>query len=145
MAAGGLAVAIFSRKINRRLGVLLSLALLSIPTALLAVAPNLEVFTALRVVQGLCMLLNLAEASERLAHLRRVDRGAVHLAAIELVVDRVAGLRRDDGLQQVGDLELVAALRDRDEARRLHLVEVGEEIVHRLPCAPCRRRRGRER
>ncbi len=55
MAAGGLAVAFFSRKINRRLGVLLSLALLSIPTSLLAVAPDLSVFTALRVVQGLCM------------------------------------------------------------------------------------------
>src|ERR1044072_3456371 len=34
MAVSGLAVAFFSRRINRRLGVLLSLALLSIPTAL---------------------------------------------------------------------------------------------------------------
>jgi predicted MFS family arabinose efflux permease len=69
MAAGGLAVAFFSRKINRRLGVLLSLALLSIPTSLLGVAPNLEVFTALRVVQGLCMstafALTLAHLGER--------------------------------------------------------------------------------
>ncbi len=69
MAAGGLAVAFFSRRINRRLGVLLSLALLSIPTSLLAIAPNLEVFTALRVVQGLCMstafALTLAHLGER--------------------------------------------------------------------------------
>jgi len=48
-------VAFFSRRINRRLGVLLSLALLSIPTALLAVAPDLTTFTILRVVQGLFM------------------------------------------------------------------------------------------
>lgn len=55
MAASGLLVALFSKHINRRLGVLLSLILLSIPTALLAVAPDLTTFTVLRVAQGLCM------------------------------------------------------------------------------------------
>ncbi len=55
MAIAGLAVAFFSSRIDRRLGILLSLALLSVPTALLAVAPNLTVFTLLRVSQGLCM------------------------------------------------------------------------------------------
>src|SRR6266481_5045979 len=55
MAVAGLAVAFFSRRINRRRGILLSLALLSIPTALLAVAPDLMVFTALRIVQGVFM------------------------------------------------------------------------------------------
>ena len=35
-----------------RLGILISLALLSIPTALLAIAPDLTTFTALRVAQG---------------------------------------------------------------------------------------------
>jgi len=55
MAIAGLCVAIFSRKIDRRLGILISLAVLAIPTALLASAPNLAVFTMLRVVQGLCM------------------------------------------------------------------------------------------
>ncbi len=55
MAVGGLAVALLSRHIDRRWGVLASLALLSIPTALLAVAPDLTVFTALRVVQGVFM------------------------------------------------------------------------------------------
>src|SRR5262245_31288091 len=54
-AIGGLAVAFFSCRINRRLGTLFSLALLSIPTALLAVAPDLKAFTALRIVQGLFM------------------------------------------------------------------------------------------
>ncbi|MEI9887104.1 MAG: MFS transporter [Rhizomicrobium sp.] len=55
MAASGLLVALFSRHINRRLGILVSLALLSIPTALLATMPSLAVFTALRVTQGLFM------------------------------------------------------------------------------------------
>ncbi len=55
MAVSGLAVGYFSREIDRRKGILVSLVLLSIPTALLASAPNLTVFTILRVAQGLCM------------------------------------------------------------------------------------------
>jgi YNFM family putative membrane transporter len=55
MAVAGLAVALFSRRIDCRLGILVSLAVLSIPTALLAVAPDLTAFTVLRVAQGLCM------------------------------------------------------------------------------------------
>ena len=55
MAVAGLAVAYFSPRIDRRRGVLVSLMLLSIPTALLAVAPNLVTFTILRIAQGLCM------------------------------------------------------------------------------------------
>jgi predicted MFS family arabinose efflux permease len=55
MAASGLLVALFSSHINRRLGAIVSLALLSIPTGLLATMPSLPIFTALRVTQGLCM------------------------------------------------------------------------------------------
>jgi MFS transporter, YNFM family, putative membrane transport protein len=55
MAFSGLAVGYFSRSIDRRKGILISLAVLSIPTALLAHAPDLTTFTILRVVQGLCM------------------------------------------------------------------------------------------
>jgi YNFM family putative membrane transporter len=55
MAVAGLAVGFFSQQIDRRLGILVSLALLSVPTVLLASAPNLTVFTGLRVCQGLCM------------------------------------------------------------------------------------------
>ncbi len=55
MAAGGLAVALFGRSIDRRRGILVSLALLSVPTALLATMPELPIFTLLRVAQGLCM------------------------------------------------------------------------------------------
>jgi YNFM family putative membrane transporter len=55
MAAGGLGVALLGRRLDRRRGILLSLALLAVPTALLATMPSLPVFTALRIVQGLFM------------------------------------------------------------------------------------------
>ena len=55
MAVSGLAVGYFSSAIDRRTGILVSLVLLAIPTALLAHAPDLTTFTLLRVAQGLCM------------------------------------------------------------------------------------------
>src|SRR5512134_1406253 len=55
MALGSLAVAFFSRRIDRRLGVMASLAALCVPTALLALAPDLAVFSALRILQGVFM------------------------------------------------------------------------------------------
>jgi len=55
MAAGGLLVALFGRSIDRRLGILASLAFLSLPTLALATMPALAWFTLLRVVQGFCM------------------------------------------------------------------------------------------
>src|SRR5262245_4908891 len=54
MAVAGLVVSLFSQRIDRRRGILISLALLSIPAALLAIAPDLTTFTALRIAQGLC-------------------------------------------------------------------------------------------
>jgi MFS transporter, YNFM family, putative membrane transport protein len=55
MAIAGLVVGFFSPHIDRRLGILVSLVVLAVPTMLLASAPNLTVFTILRVAQGLCM------------------------------------------------------------------------------------------
>ena len=55
MAVAGLVVGFLSPHIDRRLGILASLVLLAIPTALLASAPDLTVFTVLRIAQGLCM------------------------------------------------------------------------------------------
>ena len=55
MAVAGLVVAMFSQHIDRRIGIVVSLILLAIPTALLAHADSLTVFAALRVAQGLCM------------------------------------------------------------------------------------------
>ena len=55
MALAGLVVGFFSPHIDRRLGILISLTLLAIPTTLLASAPDLTIFTLLRITQGLCM------------------------------------------------------------------------------------------
>jgi predicted MFS family arabinose efflux permease len=69
MAIAGLVTGSFSPHIDRRRGVLASLLVLAIPTSLLAVAPNLTVFTILRVMQGLCMAsaftLGLSETRRR--------------------------------------------------------------------------------
>src|SRR5438045_1047725 len=55
MAIAGLVVGFLSSHIDRRLGILVSLLLLAVPTTLLASAPNLTTFTILRIAQGLCM------------------------------------------------------------------------------------------
>lgn len=55
MAASGLVVAAFGSRWDQRRGVWLSLALLAIPTLLLAFAPDLMAFTALRIAQGVFM------------------------------------------------------------------------------------------
>ena len=55
MLVSGLAVGYFSSSIDRRRGILISLVLLAIPTALLAYAPTLTAFAILRILQGLCM------------------------------------------------------------------------------------------
>ena len=52
MAVAGLVVGFLSPHIDRRLGILVSLVLLAIPTTLLASAPDLTVFTILRVAAG---------------------------------------------------------------------------------------------
>ena len=55
MAIAGLFVALFAGSIDRKRGIWLSLALLSIPTVLLGVAEDLTTFTLLRVAQGFFM------------------------------------------------------------------------------------------
>ena len=69
MAVGGLVVALLGARIGRRPGILASLALLTVPTLLLATLPPLPVFAALRIAQGFCMsaafALTLAWLGER--------------------------------------------------------------------------------
>jgi MFS transporter, YNFM family, putative membrane transport protein len=55
MAAAGLAVALLGSRIDRRIGVSVSLVALTVPTLLLAAAPDLATFTVLRIAQGVCM------------------------------------------------------------------------------------------
>lgn len=69
MAVSGLGVALFSARIDRRVGIVAALLLLSAPTVLLAHAPDLVTFTILRVCQGVLMAaaftLTLAHLGER--------------------------------------------------------------------------------
>lgn len=80
MAIAGLLVGAFSARIERKRAIGLSLLLLAIPTAALAYAPNLTIFSLLRIVQGLFMAaaftLTLAHLAERCEH-----RTAAALAA----------------------------------------------------------------
>ena len=55
MAAAGLAVALVSRRLDRKKGIWISLALLAIPTALLGIADDVTSFTLLRIAQGVFM------------------------------------------------------------------------------------------
>jgi predicted MFS family arabinose efflux permease len=55
MAIAGLLAGALGGRLERRAGIWLSLALLAVPTSLLAFAPNLAAFAILRVVQGLFM------------------------------------------------------------------------------------------
>lgn len=83
MAIAGLVIGFFSPHIDRRLGILVSLVLLAVPTALLASAPNLAAFTILRIAQGLCMAsafaLTLAYLGEQCS---AVDAGGAFAAYI---------------------------------------------------------------
>jgi predicted MFS family arabinose efflux permease len=83
MAVAGFVVGFLSPHIERRLGILLSLAALAIPTTLLATAPDLTTFTSLRIAQGLCMAsafaLTLAYLGEQCSS---VDAGSAFAAYI---------------------------------------------------------------
>ncbi|WP_460452312.1 MFS transporter [Alsobacter sp. SYSU BS001988] len=83
MAVAGLAVALMSHRLERRRGVVASLVLLSIPTVLLAGAPGLAAFAALRVLQGLCMA---TAFSLTLAHLGETTSGRQTAAAFAAYV-----------------------------------------------------------
>jgi MFS transporter, YNFM family, putative membrane transport protein len=71
MAGAGVLVALLGRHIDRRRGIWMSLALLAIPTTLLATTRDLGAFTALRVAQGVLMAsaftLTMAYLSEHCA------------------------------------------------------------------------------
>ena len=80
MAIAGLLVGAFSGSVERKRAISLSLLLLSVPTALLAFAPNLSLFALLRVVQGLFMATAFALTLTHLAERCEV-RTAAALAA----------------------------------------------------------------
>lgn len=79
MAAAGLVVALISHRLPRRGGIWVSLALLSIPTVLLAHAPDLATFTALRIAQGVFMS---AAFTLTMAYLSEQSTGAATAGAL---------------------------------------------------------------
>jgi predicted MFS family arabinose efflux permease len=81
MACAGLALAFIGRRINRRAGVVLSLALLAIPTLLLAVVDNLGAFAALRILQGVFMATAFSLTMAYLAERCTAAQSATALAA----------------------------------------------------------------
>jgi MFS transporter, YNFM family, putative membrane transport protein len=81
MAVACLAVALVSRSIPRRLGIWVSLALLAIPTALLATAPDLLTFTVLRVLQGVFMAAAFTLTMTYLAERCSMEQTTTALAA----------------------------------------------------------------
>ncbi|WP_298244030.1 MFS transporter [uncultured Bradyrhizobium sp.] len=116
MATASLVVGFFSPHIDRRTGILLSLALLAVPTSLLAAAPNLAVFTALRITQGLCMAaafaLTLAYLGEQCS---AMDTGGAFAAYItgnvaSNLVGRLISAAIADGLGLAWNFYLFAAL-----------------------------------
>ena len=80
MAIAGLLVGAFSANVERKRAIGVSLLLLAVPTAALAYAPNLTIFSLLRITQGLFMAaaftLTLTHLAERCEH-----RTATALAA----------------------------------------------------------------
>jgi len=79
MAAAGLVVALVSHRLPRRGGIWISLALLAIPTTLLAHAPDLATFTALRIAQGIFMS---AAFTLTMAYLSEENTGAATAGAL---------------------------------------------------------------
>ena len=55
MGLAGLGVAFISARLNRRIGIVVSLALLAIPTTLAGLTSDLTTFTWLRIIQGVFM------------------------------------------------------------------------------------------
>ena len=81
MAISGVLVAIFSRSINRKLGIWLSLAFLSIPTFLLGLTTDPFTFALLRVMQGLFMSAAFALTLTYLAEVCTVTAASGAMAA----------------------------------------------------------------
>jgi MFS transporter, YNFM family, putative membrane transport protein len=81
MAVAGLLVALFSHRAPRRDGIWISLAILALPTTLLAFAPSLVAFAALRVVQGVFMSAAFTLTMTYLAEESSAEQTASVLAA----------------------------------------------------------------
>jgi YNFM family putative membrane transporter len=93
MAGASLGVALVSMRLDRRTGIWVSLAALALPTALLAMAPDLLTFTALRVIQGVFMAsaftLTMAYLAEHLSGEETAGALAAYITGV--VASNLAG------------------------------------------------------
>ncbi|MEQ8934343.1 MAG: MFS transporter [Amphiplicatus sp.] len=116
MAVSGLAMVFLGGRINRRMGVWIMLALLSIPTLLLASAPDLGTFTSLRVIQGLFMAaafsLTMAYLSERCTAAQSATALAAYItgAVASNLVGRLVAGSLADAVGVAGNFYFFAAL-----------------------------------
>jgi MFS transporter, YNFM family, putative membrane transport protein len=116
MAVAGVVVALFSRGLNQRRGIWISLALLAIPTMLLASAPDIRWFMALRIAQGLCMSTAFTLTMAYLAEQSGADDVASALAAyvtgnvMSNLVGRVMAAAVTDSIGLRGNFYAFAAL-----------------------------------
>ena len=130
MAAAGLLVALLSARIDRRRGIALSLALLSLPTMLLASAPDLATFATLRIVQGVFMsaafTLTIAWLGERCSAAAAGGALAAYVtgkAEFDTVIDAERALRDAELAQHLAEAEVV-----RRKAALFRFVAVKAEI-----------------
>jgi YNFM family putative membrane transporter len=93
MAAAGIAVAYFSRSIERKSGIWISLALLALPTFALGFVEDLTAFTLLRIAQGVFMSAAFTLTMAYLAEECSVEEAAGAMAAYITgnVVSNLAG------------------------------------------------------
>src|SRR5271169_2237982 len=116
MAIAGVVVALFSRGLNQRRGIWISLALLAIPTTLLASAPDIGWFMALGIAQGLCMSTAFTLTMAYLAEQSGADDVASALAAyvtgnvMSNLVGRVMAAAVTDNIGLRGNFYAFAAL-----------------------------------
>ena len=116
MAISAFAVALFSARIDRRLGILISLLALSVPTTLLAFAPDLWSFALLRIVQGLCMsaafTLTLAYLGERISAPDQASAFAAYITGnvASNLIGRLVAAAAAEKLGLAGNFYLFATL-----------------------------------
>src|SRR5437868_783827 len=116
MAIGSLGVAFYSRHVERRQGVMLALAALAVPTVLLAHAPGLGSFAALRVLQGLFLstafALTLSYLAEQCSAAETAGAFAAYITGnvASNLVGRLMAAAAVDHVGLAGNFYLFAAL-----------------------------------
>jgi len=116
MAAASFGIALFGQRIDRRRGIPASLALLAVPTALLASAPDLASFAALRIAQGVFMAaaftLTLAHLGERCSATAAAGAFAAYITGnvASNLIGRIVSAGLADHLGLAANFQVFAAL-----------------------------------